>query len=116
MSNGSKNDGFWELGDFNGFRNRITEQSHRSFSQDRTSAVEIGDVKASDSEKIDPSETVITKFVPPHSDRNLSKKHVIFEYEPQNPLIKSVAVYSEKENDEVFGISGGDRMPETETL
>lgn len=102
MSNGSKNDGFWDLGDYRGIRNRITEQSRRSFSTDRTSAVEIGDEKLADANKIDLSETVITKFVPPHSDRNLSKRHVLFEYEPQNPLIKSVTVYSEKENDEVF--------------
>ncbi len=102
MSNGNKNDGFWDLGDFRGIRNRITEQSRTSFSTDRTSAVEIGDNKTSATGNIDPSETVITKFVPPHSDRNLSKKHVLFEYEPQNPLIKSVSVYSEKENDRVF--------------
>lgn len=104
MSNGNKNDGFWDLGDFRGIRNRVTEQSRRSFSGDRTSAVEIGDSKDidNDSERIDPSETVITKFVPPHSDRNLIKKHILYQYEPENPLIKSVTVFSEKENDEVF--------------
>ena len=103
MSNGNKNDGFWDLGDFRGIRNRVTEQSRRSFSSNRTSAIEIGDSKEHDNnERIDPSETVITKFVPPHSDRNLIKKHVLYQYEPQNPLIKSVTVYSEKENDEVF--------------
>ena len=102
MSNGNKNDGFWDLGDFRGIRNRITEQSRRSFSSDRTSAVEIDDTKTLESDKLDPSETVITKFIPPHSDRNLVKKHILFEYVPQNPLIKSVTVYSEKENEEVF--------------
>lgn len=103
MSNGSK-DGFWDLGDFRGIRNRVTEQSRRSFSSDRTAAVDVSDVNDTDNggERLDPSETVITKFVPPHSDRNLTKKHILFEYEPQNPLIKSVTVYSEKENDEVF--------------
>lgn len=103
MSNGNKNDGFWDLGDFRGIRNRVTEQSSRSFSSNRTSAIEIADGhEHGNNDRIDPSETVITKFVPPHSDRNLAKKHVLYQYEPQNPLIKSVTVYSEKENDEVF--------------
>ena len=102
MQNGNKNDGFWDLGEVRGIRNRFTEQSHRAFSSERTSAVEIGDLKQSSENGIDPSETVITKFVPPHSDRSLAKKHVIFEYEPQNPLIKSVIVYSDKEGEEVF--------------
>ncbi len=104
MSNGNKNDGFWDLGDFRGIRNRMTEQSRRSFSTDRTSAVQIGDDMSSENlgDRLDSSETVITKFIPPHSDKNLSKKYILFEYEPKNPLIKKVTVYSEKENDEIF--------------
>lgn len=101
MPNGKDN--FWDLSEYKSpIRSKVAESS-RSFPSYRTSAVEISDTKPIAEKKlIDESETVITKFVPPHSCASFSKKHVIFEYEPQNPLIKSVTVYSEREGEQVF--------------
>ncbi len=131
MANGKNNDDFWDLGDFKSRRqiyadeakkiadnalkiakealdgidtDEIARQARRAFSAYRTSAVEINDLHSvkRDKSRFDESETVITKFVPPHSSSSSVKKHVLFEYEPQNPLIKSVTVYSEKEGEELF--------------
>ncbi len=130
MPNGKNSDDFWNLGDFKSRKQinaeqarkiaenarmladdalkdidaeKITEQAYRSFSALRTSAVEIRDTHAIQNEKkLDESETVITKFVPPHSNATIAKKHIIFSYEPQNPLIKSVTVYSEREGEKLF--------------
>ena len=101
MSNGK--DDFWDLSEYKSPIRPKAAESSRSFPSYRTSAVEISDTRPTQSKKlIDESETVITKFVPPHSCASFSKKHVIFEYEPQNPLIKSVTVYSEREGDQIF--------------
>ncbi len=131
MANGKNNDDFWDLGDFKSRRQvnaeearriandaqtitqaaldgidiqKIARQARHTFPAHRTAAVDISDL--GDSKKsentLDESETVITKFIPPHSTSGLVKKNVIFEYEPQNPLIKSVTVYSEKEGEELF--------------
>ena len=130
MENGKGNDDFWNLGDFTGRTRKIAEnarqtagdaqkiahdtlkaadtreiaeQARRAFPPHRTSAVEISDIHPSDSAKrIDESETVITKFVPPHSSAGFVKKHIICEYEPENPLIKSVTIYSEREGEQLF--------------
>lgn len=130
MENGKGNDDFWDLGDFTGRTRKIAEnarqiagdaqktahdalkaadtreiaeQAHRAFPPHRTSAVEISDIHPSDSaKKFDESETVITKFVPPHSSAGFVKKHIICEYEPENPLIKSVTIYSEREGEQLF--------------
>ncbi len=127
MQNGKSNDDFWDLGDFKSRRQinaeearkaaqnaqkiaddalkdidtrKIAEQVRRSFPSVRTSAVEIVDSKDElGAKKLEESETVITKFVPPHSNTTVAKKNVIFSYEPQNPLIKSVTVYSEREGE-----------------
>ncbi len=116
MQNGKDNDNFWNLGDFKSQRQRIAEQARKanftgqSVNQARngsshinTSAVEISDNRSNTNEKsIDKSETVITKFVPPHSDPSFKKKHVVFEYEPQNPFIKCVRFLSEREGEALF--------------
>ena len=103
MANGNNRDDFWDLGEFKSPARQRAAESSRSFPHHRISAVEISDTRPTQSKKlIDESETVITKFVPPHSCASFSKKHVIFEYEPQNPLIKSVTVYSEREGDQIF--------------
>ena len=47
-------------------------------------------------------EGTITRFIPPHRDPALAKKYVLFEYTPNNPLIKSVKVCSEKPDEKVF--------------
>ncbi len=129
MANGN-NDDFWDLGDFKSRKQinaeqarriaenaqkiaddalkgvdmtKITDQMRRSFPAHRTSAVEISDVRPTENKKkLDESETIITKFVPPHSSAGFVKKHIIFQYEPQNPLIKSVTIYSEREGEQLF--------------
>ena len=103
MANGNGRDDFWDLGEFKSPTRQKAIESVRSFPAHRTSAVEISDTRANAGKKlIDESETVITKFVPPHSGASFAKKHVIFEYEPQNPLIKSVTIYSEREGEALF--------------
>lgn len=103
VSNGNNRDDFWDLSEYKSTARPRAVESSRSFPSYRTSAVEISDSKSVAEKKlIDESETVITKFVPPHSGASFSKKHVILEYEPQNPLIKCVTVYSEREGDQIF--------------
>ncbi len=103
MTNDKGNDGFWDLGDFESRKQQPAIQTPRAFPAHRTSAVEIQDIRQNTNVKrFDESETVITKFVPPHSSAGFAKKHIIFEYEPQNPLIKSVTVYSEREGEQLF--------------
>ncbi len=129
MQNGKGNDDFWDLGDFKSRKQinaeqakkaaesaqkiaddalnidaaKVSVQAHRTFQAHRTSAVEIGDTHAiSNKKRLDDSETVITKFVPPHSSAGFSKKHIISEYEPENPLIKSVTIYADREGEQIF--------------
>ncbi len=130
MQNRKGSDDFWDLGDFKSRKQinamearkiaenaqkiaqdamsgidveKITEQARRSFPTHRTSAVEISDTHAvPNAKKLDESETVITKFVPPHSSAGFTKKHIISEYEPENPLIKSVTIYADREGEQLF--------------
>ena len=44
----------------------------------------------------------ITRFIPPNSDSAFAKKYTIFEYSPENPLIRSVRIYSEKPDEKIF--------------
>ncbi len=83
---------------------RQAQKARNSHSSDRTSAVEINDDHQYISNQIDKSETVITKFVPPHSDPSYKKKHVIFEYEPQNTFIKCVRFLSDRKDDKLFSL------------
>ncbi len=103
MENGKNNSDFWDLGDFSKFK-KPTENAKQAFSANRTAAVEISDTKITQNvtKKLDNSETVITKFVPPHSSASFGKKHILLEYSPENPLIKSVTVYSEREGEQLF--------------
>ena len=52
------------------------------------------------SEKV--GEGTITRFIPPHRDPAFAKKYILFEYVPENPLIKSVKVCSERPDEKVF--------------
>lgn len=110
------NDEFWNLDDFVSktentrkadrvsYQNcTLSAQARRAFSTDRTSAVEINDTHpVHNAQKLDNSETVITKFVPPNSGAAFAKKNIICEYQPQNPLIKSVTIYSERKDEQLF--------------
>lgn len=102
MTENNKNDEFWDLSEYAN-KSKQTQSIPRSFSNRRTSAIEINDSKINlKTEKLDQSDTMITKFIPPHSDANFIKKNIIFEYKPQNPLIEKVTVYSDKENSVLF--------------
>ena len=68
MLNGNNRDDFWDLSEYKSTARPRAVESSRSFPSYRTSAVEISDSKSVAEKKlIDESETVITKFVPPHS-------------------------------------------------
>lgn len=54
------------------------------------------------SNKESASDSTITRFIPPHKDPVYAKKCVLFEYKPENPLIKSVKVCSEKQGEVLF--------------
>ena len=98
-----KEDDFWDLSKYSK-PTTSSRISHEQYSKSRTSAVEISDThnyRTSPSD-IDVSDTVITRFIPPHSDSNFVKKNIILEYEPQNPLIKKVTLYSDKACNELF--------------
>ncbi len=102
MENGKNGNDFWELSDLYKPK-RSAESAPRSFPPHRTTAVEISDTHAAQGKSaINKSETVITKFVPPHSSAGFQKKHILLEYSPENPLIKSVTVYSEREGERLF--------------
>lgn len=47
-------------------------------------------------------DSTITRFIPPHKDPVYAKKCVLYEYEPENPLIKNVKVCSEKQGEVLF--------------
>ncbi len=102
MTDHNENNDFWDLSEYKNKTKRFTN-STRAFSATRTSAVEINDTKADNSENtLDPTDTMITKFIPPHSDANFAKKNIFVEYEPENPLIKKVTVYSDRSGEELF--------------
>ena len=103
MTDHNKGDDFWDLSEYSKKIGR-SQSIPRSFAPGRTSAVEISDSKSTQEAfyAIDPSDTMITKFIPPHSDANFTKKNIIYEYEPENPLIKKVTIYSDKAGEELF--------------
>ena len=105
MSNSNgKNSDFWDLGDF---RKAAPTQSHRSTSHDTSAndvSLESREIRPADSSINQQhfSDASITTFIPPHSDSAFRKKHLIFEYEPQNPFIKKVRLLGESEKSTVF--------------
>ncbi len=59
------------------------------------SDVALNNIKNSDDGKI-------TRFIPSGSDMVFAKKHILFEYCPENPLIKNVKVFSDKPGEQIF--------------
>lgn len=115
----SPDDDFWNLDEFAPKRKRATSSEIKQFSKQATSAVEIevSDEPPSQNKPFTDSRITsptrppqdsaeengrITRFIPPHSDAAFAKKYTIKEYIPQNPLIKSVKVCSEKADDQIF--------------
>ncbi len=107
---GDSKENFWDLGEFKRpSKSSIPSRSNINF-RSSTEAVEIS---VADNSEISPffdgkltrnsaGTEQITKFIPPHSDKGFVKKHVLFEYEPENPLIKSVKVFSDKPDEKLF--------------
>lgn len=103
------NDDFWNLDRCAKPKANVSQR--KQFSKEATSTVEISDAAfhspneaykdiALSSQASEDSK--ITRFIPPHKDSVYSKKHVLFEYEPKNPLIKSVKIVSDKADDSIF--------------
>lgn len=103
MTENNKNDDFWDLSEYVNKSQRFSSAT-RSFSNQRTSAVEINDSKNNSDNigKTDLTDTLITKFIPPHSETNFVRKNILFEYKPENPLIKKITVFSDKEKEQLF--------------
>ncbi len=123
MSENDKNDrqdlDFWNLDKY--IKKRPSPAPVRQFSKNATEAVTIetqgsspkvsvntandsshfSDSRLSVKREAD-TDSTITRFIPPHKDPAFAKKYVIVEYFPENPLIKSVRVCSEKPGEKVF--------------
>ncbi len=80
----------------NGFEtSEILVNSYLQFSDSKLSQ------KPKNAQESTPDST-ITRFIPPHKDPVYAKKCVLYEYEPENPLIKSVKICSEKQGEILF--------------
>lgn len=107
---GFGDDEFWDLGEYS--KKKTPPTPTKPFPKSATEAVEIiGNQHAvntylgySDSKLSPPSQDqgTITRFIPPHKDSIYAKKHIIFEYAPQNLLIKSVKVCADKPDEKIF--------------
>ena len=98
------NKDFWDLSEYAKSRQRNPAHG-KPFSKEATSAVEISDISPSDdtvASSHNESENRITRFVPPHKSGARSKNIILKEYNHPNPLIESVRLISDKENDSVF--------------
>ena len=97
------NKDFWDLSEYSKSRSN-NYIPRKTFSKEATSAVEINDVSttSSTSNSSADSESMITRFIPPHKGESRSKSYVLKEYKPTNPLIDSIKLISDKENDNVF--------------
>lgn len=111
-------DGFWNLDEY--IKKKSSPSNYREFSKSATDAVviESGDGNkisqtskipsaskfsdASLSKKTSGGDSTITRFIPPHSGADNSKKYVLFEYAPDNPLIKSVRICADKQGEKIF--------------
>ena len=102
-------DDFWNLDEY--AKKRMPYSPAKQFSKSATSAVEISGNDKSSSYSSNISERhlsandtdgTITRFIPPHKDSVFAKKYIISEYEPQNPLIKSVKICADKPDEKLF--------------
>lgn len=113
MSENEKNsfggDDFWNLDEY--AKKKPIPSQIKQFSKSATESTEISEadnapqVKSSFSDsKLSKNDNdgTITRFIPPHRDAVYAKKHVLFEYEPQNPLIKSVKICADKADEKLF--------------
>ena len=104
------NDDFWNLDEY--AKKKTPSYPIKQFSKSATEAVEISsnietnrEITRYSDNKLSPSSennSTITRFIPPHKDSIYAKKHVLMEYAPKNPLIKSVRICADKEGDKLF--------------
>ena len=112
------NDGFWNLDEY--VKKKSSPSNYRAFSKGSTEAVVIessdGGAASQTSQmssgarfndvsfsKNQPNgDSTITRFIPPHTGVDNSKKHVLFEYLPENPLIKCVRICADKPGEKIF--------------
>ncbi len=105
-------DDFWNLDEYVKPKKDILR---KEFSKSSTTAVEIESVSLQENTSNAKKYTdislnntkasqdgTITRFIPPHSDSAFAKKYTLWEYSPENPLIKSVKIYSEKPDESLF--------------
>ncbi len=111
MSIYEKGDGFWNLDDYvRPSKSQSSKSTYKASLKSDSTVVEIvapQDQKRSssqfnDSKLTHSQDSVITKFIPPKSDAVFAPKHVLFEYSPQNPFIKSVRVLADKPDSRIF--------------
>ena len=108
--NGFGSDDFWNLDEYT--KKKAPQTSQKQFTKSATTAVEvIGNNNAANTQfnffdsklsQQNEGDSTITRFIPPHKDSVYTKKYVLFEYFPENPLIKSVKVCSDKQGEGVF--------------
>lgn len=111
----STNDDFWNLDEY--IKKKPSPQTVKAFPKSATEAVfvegygkaevspRIGGQRFDDvafTKSIQSDKGTITRFIPPHQNPDPAKKHVLLEYEPENPLIKSVKICSEKPGEQIF--------------
>ena len=114
----SMDDDFWNLDEY--IKKKPSPSQKKEFSKSATDAVVIESVEnnsvSSSSRIMDSSkfsdvsltkkqnnaDSTITRFIPPHTGLDNSKKYVLFEYASENPLIKSVRICSDKPQEKIF--------------
>ena len=106
------NDDFWNLDEFAVKKRPLSPQ--RQFPKSSTEAVEINEnnLRTTNNSAYSDSKLsskdgggTITRFIPPHKDSVYAKKHILFEYESENPLIKSIKIYSDKQDGMLFPVT-----------
>ena len=106
------NDDFWNLDEFAVKKRPLSPQ--RQFPKSSTEAVEISEnnLRTTNNSAYSDSKLsskdgggTITRFIPPHKDSVYAKKHILFEYESENPLIKSIKIYSDKQDGMLFPVT-----------
>jgi hypothetical protein len=106
-----KDDDFWNLDDYiKPSKSAKSANNYASRVKSNNDAVEISISQSSEHNPPSNNESsltyskdsVITKFIPPKSDAVFAPKHVLLEYSPQNPFIKSVRVLADKPDSSVF--------------
>lgn len=110
----SANDDFWNLDEY--IKKNPSPQTVKAFPRSATEAVTVDSDSGNGYPRVDVprfndvaltqnrggDNGTITRFIPPHKNPDPAKKHILLEYTPENPLIKSVKICSEKQGEQIF--------------